>query len=334
VTTRICIACRTLYDAGQQCPGGRGHVVVELSREARKGRAKLLDEVWGPDSRARALRNAAKAGAGGGGIGSLVEGCTGCDGLAGGGEAAAIVLAILAFAIVAVVLVWAIMKLIELVRAWRDTPKPHGALLAPPKARGRRVGTGIVQPGGALPTPWTEGHVSAYAFELHARSVFGGAAMLRDARTAGFDVKLDDGRVVRVPAGRLHVGGRRARHDVDEARMGAFLAALGEGRGAGEASGSEENDDRELFPHDHARAVVVRPGDRVDVFGEVRPVADAAGSVGYRGNAMVLAPVGTPVVRVRAGDARVRVDDAPGAAADTADARDDVDEVADRAAGA
>ncbi len=311
--TRICLACRTVLAEGDECPGGRGHGSIALTTPG--GRKRLDDEVWGPDSRARALRQAAKAGAGGGGLGLGLEGCTGCElgEVAGLGELVAAVVVFVVVAVAAVLVVWVVKKIIELVREWRDKPKPHGALLGAPKPRGRITGRGVVLPGPPIELPWTAGAASAYAFELHAKSVLGGLAMLRDAVTAGFDVQLDDGRVVRVPAGRIAVRGKLQKEPVTEERLERYLR---------EVDPSRATESRDLFPHDFARALVVRPGDRVDVLGELEPLADASGSSGYRANAGVLAPVGVPKIVVRSAGG-VRVDPGPGDAGEGGDAEEE-----------
>jgi hypothetical protein len=297
---RVCLGCRTLLGAGETCGAARGHEAVALDDAAQ--RARLDDEVWGPDSRARQLRRAAKAGAGGGALGSVLEGCSGCDavqGLEGCGELAsageglaAVLLAIVAaavFALVTVVVVWVVLGLVRLIREKLDRPKPHGALRKPPKARGRSNGAGTAAGDARLALPWKDGGALAYAFELHTKSAFGGDALLRDAMTAGFDVTLDDGRVVRFPPGRITIVGKLDRAEVDRDRVDAFLASV-------DPTKAERSS---LFPYDHARALSIAPGDRLEVLGELELNADTTQGHAYRASAGMLVPVGVPVLRVR-----------------------------------
>ena len=320
--TRVCLACRTLLGERESC-GARGHQAVSLRDAA--GRKRLWDEVWGPDSRARQLRQAAKAGAGGGLAGSLGNACTGCElsGLAldacslaelGEGLVAVLVGLVVAavVAVLAITVFWLIKAIVNAIRAWLDKPKPHGALLAQPKVPRVRSGRGRVKARGTVDLPWKSGSAVAYAFELHRKNVFGGGAMLRDAATGGFDVETADGRVVRIPAGRLRVVGKLARDQVDEARVGAFLGGVDPAAASGE--------DEPVFPYDEARAVVVAPGDEVEILGELGTSVDTTASHAYRASAGILVPVGLPVIRVLpragAGDAGPRARIAPDAEAE------------------
>ncbi len=296
---RVCLGCRTLLAAGETCGAKKGHDAVALG--APDQRARLDDEVWGPDSRARKLRQAAKAGAGGGLFGGALQSCgvldglqvlEGCGEVAGAGEgflAVVLALAAVAVAAIAVALFAAVvMGAINLIRRKLDRPKPHGALRKPPKASGRFNGAGTVTEGAHVALPWKEGESVAYALELHTKTAFGGDALLRDAMTAGFEVKLDDGRIVRVPPGRVTVVGQLPVADVDRGRVDAFLGELDPGGGS-----------RSLFPYDHARAVVLNAGDRIDVLGDLELSADGSEAHAYRASAGLLVPVGVPVLRVR-----------------------------------
>jgi hypothetical protein len=102
----------------------------------------------------------------------------------------------------------------------------------------------------------------AFGCELrHADTV-----MLRDGATAGFDVRLDSGELVRVPAGlcAFDMSDAPPMRDVD-----SYLAAIDPWR--------REPDP---FHHDDARRVTLEPGDRVELLCELEPCA--GGSAGYR----------------------------------------------------
>ena len=221
-----------------------------------------------------------------------LQGLEGCGNLADAGEGiVAVLLFVLAaavFAIVAALVGWLVMALVRWIRQRMDKPKPHGALRKPPKASGRSNGAGVVSGEARVALPWKRGSAVAYALELHTKSAFGGGALLRDAVTAGFDVTLDDGRRVRIPAGRVTMLGKLENADVERERVDAFLGDI-------DALHAE----RTLFPYDHARAVAIEPGDRVEVLGELERTADTTQGHGYRASAGLMTPVGVPVLRVR-----------------------------------
>jgi len=325
------MTCRTLLNEGESCSGKR-HQTADLGTTP--GRSKIDDEVWGPDSRARKIRQATRAGAGGATIGGIFEGCD----LGGGvsscdvsGEAIlgaiAVVIAMAVLAVVAVVLWWIIKAIASVVRNAMDRPKPHGALLEPPKVKRVVAGRGVVKSGTPVMTPWKAGSTFAYAMELYEDRVFGGGAMLRDAWAAGFDVTLDDGRTLRIPEGRVRILGKREKVSTDTSRVDAFLREIDTERTDG---------DRSIFPYDHARAVTIDPGDHVEVLGDV-DITSGEGSSGYRSNAGMLVPIGVPVLRVHKATTaaepatRVRVDG--GAAAEEPDEEEAGEADAGRAAG-
>lgn len=135
---RICLSCRTLLDT-DRCEYAPRHRVVSLA--TKKGRAALMDEVWGPPSRRRRARQLAKAGGAGGGLGSL-DGCSACD-AAADVEALLIVLVV---ALVFMVLYWLGSMIWRAIQRYRHRLKPAGALnrrkLAPSSMV---VGTGTVE---------------------------------------------------------------------------------------------------------------------------------------------------------------------------------------------
>lgn len=287
---RVCLACRTMLEEGESCEG-KGHVTVSLA--SAQGRSRLDDEVWGPDSRARAIRKAAKAGAGGGVVGGLAQGCdglSGCGDLGGAGEGAIAVLAIFVAVIVfagVAILLWTLVKWI--VEWYRNRPKPQGALYKPPRPRSRVArARGRVMSGTPIATPWTEATAMVWAFELFQKRVFGGGAMLREGRTGGFDVMLDDGRILRVPAGRVHIASRLGKTDVDSGRLDAYLAA----------ADPKREDRASLFPYHFAKVATIEPGARIEIVSDVEPQPDERAGHAYRASGGVLAPVAVPVLRI------------------------------------
>lgn len=295
--TSICLDCRTALAEGEACDGGRKHRVVSLAK--REGRAKLVDEVWGPANTKRQLRRAAKNGGGGATLGSMLDGCGGgdcggCDVPSGGGEILGAILVVVIGAIVAVLVGWLVLVIVRLVREKLDTPKPFGALDREPAIRGRGVAGKVVaaeRSDSPLDTPSV-----AYALEYRCRRVLSGAVMLRDAATRGFDVALKDGRKARVPAGRIRIDGVPHRARDARAAATAHIETIDRFCDADLAKVDPTSDP---FPFDDVVEVVLRPGDEIELVGELAPTADpGAGGAAYREAASLLVPVGVPRVRV------------------------------------
>lgn len=289
--SRVCLDCRSVVEQGP-CPAGPKHRVVDL---AAGGRAQLVDEVWGPPSWRRERRRLARAGGGGaaaGGIGEIFSGCNGCDALSFGGELGEIlgaILIILAVALIAVLLVWAIGKLIAYIHRKRQEPKPMGALLPPVRRRSERRVRGVVL---ASPedqrSPISQQRCLGWAVELTATRWFTRHVMLRDGQSFGFDIRLEDGRIARVPAGpiRLHPGGQQDR----AVAIDDYLTSVDPAYAA--------TDEEPAIPYEDAASIDIREGDHVEVFGELQTIADPEAAQTYRGtSAMVLAPADVPLIR-------------------------------------
>jgi hypothetical protein len=244
------------------------------------GREALLSEVWGPKSlRTRALQ-AARAGAIGGGTVSLFDGCGGCD-MPLDGES---FLGMLAVVVIVGVLWFGIKLLRDVLRRRKHLLAANGARRRGPQlgpATGR-VGT-IISRDVAKP-PLGERACVAYSTQLGLRNT----VMLRDAATLGFEVLLDSGEHVRVPAGECVIDMARAPH---VAAVDDYLRAIDPLRAPGE--------DFDPFPHDRAQSRILVPGDRVEVLGRLVPIADGGGGGGYRELAhTVLVPDELPRVRL------------------------------------
>jgi hypothetical protein len=131
----------------------------------------------------------------------------------------------------------------------------------------------------ALGTPIGDTDCLGYGIELAKRR----EVTLRLAHTSGFDLVLDDVTVVRVPAGRIRIEGTRAWRSVDPAIV---------------TDGLELADAGELFPADRASQLVLLPGDRVELAGDLEHAPDATVPGNYRQMASVLVPRGVPRIRV------------------------------------
>lgn len=290
----VCIDCRTLLGPKEACDGGPKHRVAALGKPA--GRSMLLNEVWGPPSVRRRAKQLAKAGGGGAGIGSLFEGCGGgCDGcgsVALDAEALAVIGVILFVAVAGVLLVWLVMKIIEWVRAYQNRPKPNGGVVRPASI-GRKPGPyGVIVGKAKTLAPATGSSCVAWALDLRSKRFLGTDLMLRDAETSGFDVKLDDGTTARIPAGRIRLEGPHKRVDRGDAtNLEQFVQTLA-------PLDDPEDEGLDPFPYDVADEVVVKPGDRVRLFGDFDREADPNVAAGYRGASVILVPQNVPAIRI------------------------------------
>lgn len=277
----ICLDCRTTLAANMECPAGHRRV-TSLGDPA--GRSKLLDEVWGPVASRRRLREATRAAAVGGPSASLLDSCTGCDaGLAGDGVGSALLVLLVAF--IAIVVVWYVAKLIvEIVRRYRDRPRPNGAGHGGPTfGRAFACGTVVAVDQPAVVDPITSRPAVAYGVELRAR---GRGVMLRDGASVGFTVELETGERVRVPAGVCVVDASRGESTVVAE---TYLGAVDRFRGSA---------DVEPFPGADGRVVVIAAGDRVEIHGRLVPTP-TGDERGYRdGAAIVLVPDGLAHLRL------------------------------------
>jgi hypothetical protein len=292
----VCIDCRTLLGPKEYCDGGPKHRVVALTN--RGGRQTLLNEVWGPPSIRRRAKQLAKAGGGGAGVGGLLEGCGGldacggCEGASGGGEILAVIGIILIAVVVVVLLAWLIMKIVEWIRAYQNRPKPNGGVVRP-ASLGRRPGPyGRVIGAAAMLGPATSTECVAWALDLRSKRFLGTDLMLRDGETAGFEVQLDDGTTARIPKGRIRIEGPHKRLSRDDAtNVDLFVKTL---------APIDDPDDEGLdpFPYEVVEETVIKPGDRVRLFGEFAREVDPNAAAGYREAKVILLPKDVPALRL------------------------------------
>ncbi len=287
----VCVNCRTLLGPNEQCDGGKKHRIAELQTKA--GRSLLLDEVWGPPSLRRRAKQLAKAGGGGLGLGSLFDGCGGCDCGGGALEGEFIIglLAVFAVVLVVVAVVWLVMKIIERVRIYQNRPKPNGGVDRPAWI-GRKPGpAGTVVGKTETLAPASSTSCVAWALDLRSKRFLGTDLMLHDAETCGFDVKLDDGSIARIPLGRIRIEGPHKRIDRDDVtNLNEFVQTLAR-------PDDPEDEGLDPFPYDVVEEVVVKPGDRVKLFGDFDREADPRALGGYREAQAILVPRGVPALK-------------------------------------
>ncbi|HSD86808.1 MAG TPA: hypothetical protein VLB44_04810 [Kofleriaceae bacterium] len=250
----------------------------------RDGREQLLDEVWGPKSVRRRIKEASRAGVAGSTGGGFLNACSGCD--IGMGDDLGFLAAIVVL-FVLIGLVWFVGS--WLIDWWRRRHAMRTARGA--RKQGARCGPRTEQIGRIVATRAAEDPLT-----LTPCVAFGAVLvqdkpapqiMLRDAATVGFEVELDSGERVRIPAGACVIdvpdryvgtdGVERYRLELDPQRIRV--------------------DDLEPFPCDRIAHVTLEAGQRVEVVSELEPVAPGDGGTYRSAPRSVLAPRG--VARLR-----------------------------------
>jgi hypothetical protein len=233
--TAICLSCRTALFPGEACDTDSSHGVASLG-EAR-GRELLVEAAWGPPDvrlgEARLALHAEHAVA----LLSLFGFVAGLLGLwlilPGLGP-----LHVLGAAL-SMALFWGGGNLV-LARRGSDFPVGARPLLGEGAAgdddgeetsvpaalttRGRLGQRGTAAGEAMLESPASGAECLAFAVELHFVGYWGDRVMYRDAVTCGFDVLLTDGRIARVPPGRIRlVAPMRQVIDVDNVALESYL---------------------------------------------------------------------------------------------------------------
>lgn len=275
--TSICLACRTaLYD-GERCDHPRHSPPVSLLDS--EGRRRLADRVWGSASLRARAKQAARSGGAGGGAGAVFESCEACGScgdLGASGELGTVIAVILIAAVAAVVLYFLVKLIIRVVNHYRHRLVANPADRAPAPL-GRSHVTGTVEADQLIQPPLAFTDCVAYGVELSTRRWWEKQVMLRDGATSGFRVRLDDGRVAVVPPGRAVVDMRGAKAADDYLHLTAsYLSEM--------TGGQPTVDGLELVPCERAELRLIRPGERVALFGALveRPDPDAPQLGGYR----------------------------------------------------
>ena len=298
----MCRECRTAYGAGEACDAGDKHRVVSMSHAL--DREVLITEVWGAPSSRRRVREMAKAGGSGAGIGGALEGCNACacegadlsgcgEAAGGGGEIMAVIAVIVVAAIAFIAIYYATKWIVGYIRKRRNRPKPKGALTRPAKA-GQRTGyVGRVVADTTLVDPITGRPCVAYGIKLRSNRFLSGDITLRDAATIGFDVQLDSGDIVRIPAGRIalnmHGAGKLSDDETIKSSINAHIELI---------DPHHSKSSVRAVPWDRAHLRLIELGARVELRGDIAraPDPDAAkGPSGYReAAASILVPSGVP----------------------------------------
>jgi hypothetical protein len=291
VPAAVCVSCRTVMPRIAACDCEAGPVVDLRSP---RGRALLRRAVWGSNKRQKRLRAIGRAGATGLGLGGLAEllecGAGGVDGDLG---IAVLVVAAAGALFAGVAALVSYIRTRREEKAVRNALRPYGARGAPALASisgGSRARVGVAE-GETFRSPLRREECLAFEISLRVDRPDASKADLvwREAGTAGFSVRLDDGELVRIPAGpiRLSRPPASARVSHQEARARLPVAV------------DEQDVALRNVPSDAAFEHLIRPGDRVAVVSVLKRREDSGGAQknGLRAPArMALYPVGTPVV--------------------------------------
>ena len=276
----ICLDCRRLAMTRKcrACPLSDRSVMNRMTDlQDHLGRERLLEEVWGPKSLRRRLQEAGKVGAGGA-LGTAVF--QGCD-VTTAFDLDGIFIVFIVFALLWLGICW----IVEVLRQRKERRGARGARLTGAVCERVRGAAGVVVSNQVAAHPLSSVSCVAYAAELRD----GRRVMLRDAVTIGFDVQLASGDLVRVPPGPLLID----MTDVPELRTSRIEAYRCEVDPLRRSA-----IDLDPLPGEKVILREVRPGDPVELIGELERVPTAGGTGGYRESAAsVLVPRG--LVRLR-----------------------------------
>jgi hypothetical protein len=296
--TAICLSCRTALFPGEACDADPSHPVAALD-EAR-GRELLVEAAWGPpDVRLGEARLALHA--------EHAVALLSLFGFVAGLFALWLVLPGLGplhilGAALSMALFWGAGNLL-LARRGGDFPVGGRPLLGEGRARAllpaqalevRQLGVrGIAAGETLLESPASGAECLAFAIELHFVGYWGDRVMYRDAVTSGFDVLLADGRVARVPAGRVRlIGPMRQVIDVDNVALERYLHTIDRQHEPGRAF--------DPLRYNVVAEALLLLGESVELLSSFEPEVNArAAPTGYREPApSVWVARGLPVLRL------------------------------------
>jgi hypothetical protein len=218
-----------------------------------------MQEVWGPPSRQRRLREIVRRGAAGSGVGAALNALD-C-GLTGGDSLGAAILAI----VIAGLLFIAIGYLVDKVRdrrRRRSVVRPYGAVTRPALPSRENALLGMAT-GTTRPSPLHDEPCLAFSIVLRATGhrTTRSDVMWQDAYTAGFRIQRDDSAMVHIPAGRIRIiESPSAKHRAAREKAAAYLPA---------GLGVDVDGELSELPFDRASEEIVRPNQRIAILSRV-----------------------------------------------------------------
>jgi hypothetical protein len=284
--TAVCLDCRTALFQEEVCDLCRGQRIASLADAV--GRERLVEAAWGsPEVRALELRRSAQA-----------EQSVTVVGMAGFFAGFLILLGLIPTvepvhilgSAAAMALFWAAG---HYALARRGHVFPVGADRQLPPRRGAMGprGNAIGEP--RLSGPATRHPCVGYAIELHMVGNWGERVMYRDAVSSGFDVYLDNGRIARIPPGRIRIVGRlRQVVDFDNLDLEEYLRQVD--------AEHTPNGAFDPLQYNVVYEACVTSGARVELLSSFEPAVNPRGRLlNYREAApSVMLPQGIPVLRL------------------------------------
>jgi len=283
--TSICLTCRTALARGEPCDGGSRHRVVDL--ETVDGREAHLHEVWGPSPRQQRLRQILGYGVAGGGLATLMQ-VLDC------GDIGPLAIPLVAIAVVALLfgLVGHVVDKVRDVRRRRRFLRPYGAATRPRVPEPGSPLAGIAE-GTAQPSPLRREPCLASSIVLRSDrpAPMRTDVLWREQSSDGFIVRLDDGGVVRIPAGRVRIVESRQR---ERSAPRAAAAAMLPGD-----LGADIPGELRALPFDSAWEQIIRPEQRVAILSptELREDPDHLPASPRAPANVARIPVGVPVLK-------------------------------------
>jgi hypothetical protein len=252
----VCPRCRRLVAPGVPCAID-GAEVLDLGDASQ--RARMVDATWGTAAQRATLKRTADQGfrAKRFASGAVVGGFT-----LGVAFAAAASPPIAFFAATMGAIIGG-----ATARGGKLMMIPSGGIEMP---KWPRVGSGRVVGGESIVSPASDAPCLAWSLELRYQGSSGTRTTLRAGATRGFEVVLDGGDRVRVPAGPIWLDGPFAQLDGEDATVDDLIAWLD--------PDADADSDWKLFPFNIIAEQVLYANDRVDVLGvvEPRPINDDA----------------------------------------------------------
>ena len=271
----LCPRCRRLVSPAAPCPLDGATPLDAHTKEARE---RLVEVMWGPLAERTALQ--------------AVRLPAGSQRLTSGLLGGTMTLMAMVSAHVAPVLAIAAASFSAV--ACGALRGPRRRVLVPADATALPafpvVGRGQIENARPLTAPGSGLQCAAWTIELRHEGSWGARTTLRAGASAGFDVRLDGGERVRVPAGALWIDGPLSQVDDEDGAIADLLRVL-DPRGA--------TADWPLFPYNVIRESTLPLSGTVEVRGQVasRPLQDLAGLTYREAVPSVLVPVGLPVLR-------------------------------------
>ncbi|HZO16583.1 MAG TPA: hypothetical protein VFB62_25080, partial [Polyangiaceae bacterium] len=184
-----------------------------------------------------------------------------------------------------VAFVWWVVTLVQRkIDARRNRLKPRGAKRARLGTDNGLVGR-VVGGASSIVSAGSGSSCLAYDIALRSKRFRKSPVMLRYGATGAFEVELDDGSRVEIPAGRIRLRGKTSTLRTSESVVRKQLAL-------------PEREEFELVPYDSVEEVLLRDGDRVAIHGELEREPLVSKSSAYRHACWIYRPRTVAGIRI------------------------------------